>query len=149
MPLSETLEGYVHRGICITRAQKLLGAGSSLHCWHRSEELCCMDIPGGSVVKNPLPMQEMWIWSLGQEDPLEKEMVTCVSSISCIAGRFFTVWTTRETLSSLWCKSNEGLYKYPPSLTSWLVTFLVVQCFSGWCEDCSNVHYSTKPRFVA
>ena len=73
----------------------------------------------------------------------------CVSSISCIAGRFFTVWTTRETLSSLWCKSNEGLYKYPPSLTSWLVTFLVVQCFSGWCEDCSNVHYSTKPRFVA
>ena len=22
------------------------------------------------------PMQEMWVWSLGQEDPLEKEMVT-------------------------------------------------------------------------
>ena len=21
-------------------------------------------------------MQEMWVWSLGQEDPLEKEMVT-------------------------------------------------------------------------
>ena len=34
---------------------------------------------GGSVVKNPLPMQEIqetWVRSLGQEDPLEKEMAT-------------------------------------------------------------------------
>ena len=31
--------------------------------------------PGGSVVKN-LSMQEMWVRSLGQEDPLEKEMAT-------------------------------------------------------------------------
>ena len=23
-----------------------------------------------------LPMQEMWVWSLGQEDPLEEEMAT-------------------------------------------------------------------------
>ena len=35
--------------------------------------------PGGSVVKNP-PMQELWVCSLGQEDPLEKE-VTSHSSI--------------------------------------------------------------------
>ena len=31
--------------------------------------------PGGSVVKN-LPMQEMQVWSPGQEDPLEREMAT-------------------------------------------------------------------------
>ena len=33
----------------------------------------------GSAVKNPLVMQEtqeMWVWSLGQEDPLEEEMAT-------------------------------------------------------------------------
>ena len=34
----------------------------------------------GSVVKRKkkihLPMQETWVWSLGQEDPLEKEMAT-------------------------------------------------------------------------
>ena len=30
--------------------------------------------PGDSVVKNLLPMQEMWVPSLGWEDPLEKEM---------------------------------------------------------------------------
>ena len=30
--------------------------------------------PGGSVVKNPPAMQETQVWSLGREDPLEKEM---------------------------------------------------------------------------
>ena len=32
--------------------------------------------PGGSDVKESAAMQETWIWSLGQEDPLEKEMAT-------------------------------------------------------------------------
>ena len=27
-------------------------------------------------------MQEMWVWSLSQEDPLEKEMATHSSSLS-------------------------------------------------------------------
>ena len=31
---------------------------------------------GGSEAKDHLPMQEMCIWSLGQEDALEKEMTT-------------------------------------------------------------------------
>ena len=30
--------------------------------------------PGGSVVKNRLPIQEMWVQSLGHEDSLWKEM---------------------------------------------------------------------------
>ena len=36
-------------------------------------------LPGGSVVKNPLPVQETqetWVQSLGQEDPLEEETTT-------------------------------------------------------------------------
>ena len=32
--------------------------------------------PGGSVVKDPSTMQEMWVWSLGWEGPLEEEMAT-------------------------------------------------------------------------
>ena len=28
---------------------------------------------GGSVVKNPFMVQKTWVWSLGQEGPLEKE----------------------------------------------------------------------------
>ena len=31
---------------------------------------------GGSVVKNPPAMQEMWAQSLGWKDPLDKEMAT-------------------------------------------------------------------------
>ena len=33
-----------------------------------------MGFPGSSAVKNLPAMQEMRVWSLGQEDPLEKEM---------------------------------------------------------------------------
>ena len=35
-----------------------------------------MAFPGGSVVKNPLPMQKTWVHYLGWEDPLEKETAT-------------------------------------------------------------------------
>ena len=41
--------------------------------------------PGGSMVKNLPTMQETqetWVRSLGQEDPLEKEMATNSSSIA-------------------------------------------------------------------
>ena len=40
------------------------------------------DSPGGSVVKNPLAMQEMWIQSLGWKDPWEKEMATLSSILA-------------------------------------------------------------------
>ena len=32
--------------------------------------------PGGSVIKSPPAKQESWVESLGQEDPMEKEMAT-------------------------------------------------------------------------
>ena len=37
---------------------------------------------GGSVVKNLPAVQEMWVWSLGWEDPLEKEMATLPSILA-------------------------------------------------------------------
>ena len=40
------------------------------HIWEKES------FPGGSVVKNCLPVQETRVQSLGQEDPLEKEMAT-------------------------------------------------------------------------
>ena len=40
-----------------------------------------MGFPGGAVVKN-LPVQEMRVWSLGQEDPFEKEMATLSSVLA-------------------------------------------------------------------
>ena len=44
--------------------------------------------PGGSGVKNPPAMQEMQVWSPGQEDPLEKEMATHSSILA-----WETPWT--------------------------------------------------------
>ena len=38
-----------------------------------------MGFHGGSEVKNPPPMQETQVQSLGQEDPLEKGMATLFS----------------------------------------------------------------------
>ena len=35
-----------------------------------------MGFPGGSTVKNPPAIQEIWVKSLDWEDPLEKEMAT-------------------------------------------------------------------------
>ena len=35
------------------------------------------------LVKNPPAMQKTWVWSLGQEDPLEKEMATHSSILAC------------------------------------------------------------------
>ena len=37
--------------------------------------------PNDSVVKNLHAMQETWIWSLGQEDPLEEETATHSSTL--------------------------------------------------------------------
>ena len=38
--------------------------------------LLCTDFPGSSEVKNLPTVQETWVGSLGQEDPLEKKMAT-------------------------------------------------------------------------
>ena len=35
-----------------------------------------LGFPSRSVVKNRLPVQETWVWSLGWEDPLERERAT-------------------------------------------------------------------------
>ena len=42
-----------------------------------------MGFLGGSVMKSPPAKQETWVWSLGQEDPLEKEIATHCSILVC------------------------------------------------------------------
>ena len=53
--------------------------------------------PGDSVVKNLLPMQEMWVPALGWEDPLEKEMAI---QSSILAWKIS--WTEELVGHSLW-----------------------------------------------
>ena len=57
-------------------------------------------------------MWETWVWSLGWEDPLEKEMATnssilvCVSLIAPALARIFTTSTTWEARVGSWTRSN-------------------------------------------
>ena len=41
-----------------------------------------MGFPSGSEAKNPPAMLEAWVWSLGQEDFLEKETTTHFSTLA-------------------------------------------------------------------
>ena len=48
-----------------------------------------LGFPGGSMVKNPPAKAETWVCSLGQGDPLEKEMAT---HSSLLAWRIRGAW---------------------------------------------------------
>ena len=41
---------------------------------NKGKLLAMLGFPGGSVVKNPPAKQEMQVWTLDWEDPLEEEM---------------------------------------------------------------------------
>ena len=48
-----------------------------------SKAFSCKGFHHGSVAKNPAAKQETLVQSLGQEDPLEKEMATHSSILAC------------------------------------------------------------------
>ena len=50
--------------------------------WTRLKRLSSKGFLGGSVVKNPCPVQEVWVGSLGLEGLLEKKMATHASILS-------------------------------------------------------------------
>ena len=51
-------------------------ANTSLYLWVCFYFVEFVVFPTGSMVKNLPTMQETWVWSLDQEDPLEEEMAT-------------------------------------------------------------------------
>ena len=51
-------------------------SGPKIKTFYLSLYMFFLGFPDGSAVNNPNAMQEIWVWSLGQEDPLEKGMVT-------------------------------------------------------------------------
>ena len=76
---------------------------------------CSGCFPNGSAVKNLPAMQEtqdLWVWSLGREDPLEKEMATHSSifaweiPLSEEPGRLYSLWVCKESDTTLWLNNN-------------------------------------------
>ena len=68
----------------------------------RSQELCSISHPtGAEMVKNLPAMQEIWVQSLGWEDPLEKGMATHSSILAWRIpwteepGRLQSIWSQR------------------------------------------------------
>ena len=61
-----------------------------------------MVFPGGSPVTNPPAKQEMWVWSLGGEYPLEEEMATHSSILA-----WEIPWTEEPgSLQSMWLQKS-------------------------------------------
>ena len=72
--------GWTHKSQIYISRMRRLGSGSQ-EPYKYSISLTCISgnqrgFPGGSAVKNPHAKQETQVWSLGQEDPLGKEMAT-------------------------------------------------------------------------
>ena len=78
----ESSEAHWIEAVCVSRE-------AGCQRWWRRSCICCVifrqvlrslrGFPGGSVAKDPSPVQETqetWVQSLGQEDPLVKEMAT-------------------------------------------------------------------------
>ena len=73
--LASLLDVYIFRLHPTSTESKTLGGWPrDLHCNMPSRGF--MGFPSGSLVKNRPTMQETWVRSLGQEYPLEEEMVT-------------------------------------------------------------------------
>ena len=66
------------------------------------------DFPGGSVVKNPPAKEETWVRSLGQEDPLEKEIATDSGTVNWVSKELnMTEWLNNNSTGHiLWFKRN-------------------------------------------
>ena len=64
-----------------------LQRGDATEWLHFHFQVLIMGFPGSSVVKTLPAMQETQVWSLGQEDILEKEMATHSSILA------WEIWT--------------------------------------------------------
>ena len=59
--------------------------------------ILALSFPGSSVDKGTPAVQETWVQSLDQEDPLEKEMAILSSILA-----WKILWTKLEGLQSMW-----------------------------------------------
>ena len=78
---------------------------TTVFCWtsHWNLVFVFSGLPGGSAVKNLPTIYETWVWSLGQEDPLEKEMSSHFSN--CV---WEILWTEEPGDYSLWGSQRAG-----------------------------------------
>ena len=74
-----------------------------LYC-RDTKEYIYMGFLGSSVVRNPPAMPETWVWSLGRENALEKEMATHSS--------IFAWWSISKWLTTLFFGAQTWMYNF-------------------------------------
>ena len=91
--------------------------------------------PGGSVVKNSPAMQEMRVWPLGWEGPLEKEMATHSTTLAweIVEQRSgYSPWVTRVI---------RDLATKPLPLPPWPLEHAFIQRSAGRCHKMTDFVY--------
>ena len=81
------------------------------------------------LVKNPLAMQETWLWSLGWEAPLEKGKATH----SILAWR--SPWTIVHGVTKSWTRLSDLHVHFRFHFRTWLLNRVVVQVMCMSCEE--------------
>ena len=92
------------------------------------------------TVKNLPAVRETWVWSLGQEDPLEEEIATCSSVLA-----WRTPWTEEPGgLQSVGPQSMQPQRVGHDGATSTTSVFWILW---GWAGD-SNCSYGSHVQFL-
>ena len=125
--------------LCTTHARDFMDVTFTSHrvLWDRfyNFHLETGGFPGGSMVKNPPTKQDPWAWSLGGDDPLEKEMAThfniCVWEIP---------WTEESGgLQSMGSKKSQNNWATkPPANLGWFDVKIHILFTSYVSSDLKN-----------
>ena len=109
--------------------------------------------PGSSVVKNLPAMEEIWVQSLGQEDPLEEEMVTHSSILTWEIPRTTGSQRVRHDLATKHTHAHTtaprlGRQNLSPSERRGLMAQVAPRNMSAIPEKVKRTKYSSWARIV-
>ena len=112
------------------------------------------------TMKNPPAMWDTWVWSLGQDDPLEKRMGT---HSGILPGEFhgqrslvgYSTWITKSqvwlmsnTFSFIICATVVSLVATCPELTLKSHFSLEIPWHTWNWIKCKNIHIKLKIKFI-
>ena len=131
---------------------------------HHTNDLLASPILKASLVaqmvKNLPAMQETWVWSLGQEDPLEKGMATYSNILawripwtekpgglqSMGSQRMVHDWVTNTSHIELWSQTMNGIIPGIPQLTKYNCRHVTGQLASQRKPEICPILWSSSER---
>ena len=122
-----------HERDCIGPDHDEAGPGGSVVDWEVSRSWIDLklDFPSGSAVKNPpakQETQEMRVWSLGREDPLEKGMATHSSILAWGIPMDRGAWqATAHSVEKSWMWLKQCMHTFVSMILSHQVSTLKQQ----------------------